>query len=40
MQGYKRSLNVAIAFGIAVYTLRYAAGDRSRIGKGRKSAQN
>lgn len=26
MQGYKRSLNVAIAFGIAVYTLRYAAG--------------
>ncbi|HWQ03944.1 MAG TPA: TrmH family RNA methyltransferase [Longilinea sp.] len=23
MQGYKRSLNVAIAFGIAVYTLRY-----------------
>lgn len=25
MQGYKRSLNVAIAFGIAVYTLRYAA---------------
>lgn len=24
MQGYKRSLNVAIAFGIAVYTLRYA----------------
>ena len=26
MQGYKRSLNVAIAFGIAVYTLRYATG--------------
>ncbi len=25
MQGYKRSLNVAIAFGIAVYTLRYAS---------------
>jgi tRNA G18 (ribose-2'-O)-methylase SpoU len=25
MQGYKRSLNVAIAFGIAVYTLRYSA---------------
>lgn len=24
MQGYKRSLNVAIAFGVAVYTLRYA----------------
>jgi len=23
MQGYKRSLNVAVAFGIAVYTLRY-----------------
>lgn len=25
MRGYKRSLNVAIAFGIAVYTLRYAS---------------
>jgi 23S rRNA (guanosine2251-2'-O)-methyltransferase len=24
MQGYKRSLNVAIAFGIAVYSLRFA----------------
>ncbi len=24
MQGYKRSLNVAVAFGIAVYTLRHA----------------
>lgn len=24
MQGYKRSLNVAVAFGIAVYTMRYA----------------
>lgn len=29
MQGYKRSLNVAIAFGIAVYTLRYASGVRT-----------
>lgn len=29
MQGYKRSLNVAIAFGIAVYTLRYAPCDRT-----------
>lgn len=27
MQGYKRSLNVAIAFGIAAYTLRYASRD-------------
>ena len=24
MQGYKDSLNVAIAFGIAVYTIRYS----------------
>lgn len=29
MQGYKRSLNVAIAFGIAVYTLRYAPRERT-----------
>lgn len=27
MQGFKRSLNVAVAFGIAVYTLRFGFGD-------------
>jgi tRNA G18 (ribose-2'-O)-methylase SpoU len=29
MQGYKRSLNVAIAFGVAVYTLRYRTSIRT-----------
>lgn len=28
MEGYKRSLNVAVAFGIAVYTIRYGRADR------------